>query len=183
MVIEAVSRAAREKVRGCPRCGRPVERGLRARWCSETCRVLDAQRRRWTAGGFSRYFPTRRVVHSTRITGSDRILAGGAGEGDGTWGSVRRCAAEGPGGPSRAGAGPEALWASDPEARRARTPWRVRCRRNAPEVVTDAGPGNRANTFLTDSRSTLDASLLLSLVHSWHSTESSGRALGWDTRI
>jgi hypothetical protein len=36
--------------RSCPRC-RPVERGLRAKWCSETCRVLDAQRRRWTEGG------------------------------------------------------------------------------------------------------------------------------------
>jgi endogenous inhibitor of DNA gyrase (YacG/DUF329 family) len=35
----------------CPRCGRPILRAPRAKWCSETCRVLDAQRRRWTAGG------------------------------------------------------------------------------------------------------------------------------------
>ena len=51
MVIEVVSQSTREKVRTCPRCGRSVERGPRAKWCSETCRVLDAQRRRWTAGG------------------------------------------------------------------------------------------------------------------------------------
>ncbi len=51
MVIEVVSQSTREKVRTCPRCGRSVERGPRAKWCSETCRVLDAQRRRWTGGG------------------------------------------------------------------------------------------------------------------------------------
>ncbi len=51
MVIEAVSQVTQRKVRPCPRCGRSVERGPRAKWCSETCRVLDAQRRRWTAGG------------------------------------------------------------------------------------------------------------------------------------
>ena len=47
----ASDRAELETVRVCPRCGKPVERGPRAKWCSETCRVLDAQRRRWTAGG------------------------------------------------------------------------------------------------------------------------------------
>ena len=39
--------------RTCPRCGRLIQKGPRAKWCSETCRVLDAQRRRWTAGGSS----------------------------------------------------------------------------------------------------------------------------------
>jgi endogenous inhibitor of DNA gyrase (YacG/DUF329 family) len=51
MVIEVLSQATRERMRACPRCGQSVERGPRAKWCSETCRVLDAQRRRWTAGG------------------------------------------------------------------------------------------------------------------------------------
>jgi endogenous inhibitor of DNA gyrase (YacG/DUF329 family) len=37
--------------RTCPHCGRLIRKGPRAKWCSETCRVLDAQRRRWTAGG------------------------------------------------------------------------------------------------------------------------------------
>jgi endogenous inhibitor of DNA gyrase (YacG/DUF329 family) len=37
--------------RSCPRCGRLIQKGPRAKWCSETCRVLDAQRRRWTARG------------------------------------------------------------------------------------------------------------------------------------
>jgi endogenous inhibitor of DNA gyrase (YacG/DUF329 family) len=47
----------------CPRCGRPIQKGPRAKWCSETCRVLDAQRRRWTAGG---YLNTSRSPESPR---------------------------------------------------------------------------------------------------------------------
>ncbi len=39
MVIEVVSQATRETVRACPRCGRSVERGPKARWCSDDCRV------------------------------------------------------------------------------------------------------------------------------------------------
>ncbi len=35
--------------RSCPRCGRPVERGPRAKWCSESCRVMSWQRRRQVA--------------------------------------------------------------------------------------------------------------------------------------
>ena len=50
--------------RTCPRCGRPVERGPRAKWCSETCRVLDAQRRRWTAG---EHCDTSRPAGSPRL--------------------------------------------------------------------------------------------------------------------
>ncbi len=66
MVIEVVSQVTRENVRACPRCGRSVKRGPRAKWCSETCRVLDAQRRRWTAGGSA--MPSRPAT-SSRVPG------------------------------------------------------------------------------------------------------------------
>jgi len=64
VVIEALSQVTQRKVRPCPRCGRSVERGPRAKWCSETCRVLDAQRRRWTAGEHS---------DTSRPSGSSRV--------------------------------------------------------------------------------------------------------------
>ncbi len=47
----------------CPRCGRAILRAPKAKWCSETCRVLDAQRRRWTAG---EYLNTSRSPESPR---------------------------------------------------------------------------------------------------------------------
>lgn len=53
MVIEAVSQAMREEVRACPRCGRSVERGPRAKWCSQTPRRLGAGRNGMTANGAS----------------------------------------------------------------------------------------------------------------------------------
>ena len=37
----------------CPRCGQPVRRGPRAKWCSETCRVRTWQERRQAYSGGS----------------------------------------------------------------------------------------------------------------------------------
>lgn len=37
---------ATNRMRLYPRCGRPLERGPRAKWCSESCRVRMRQERR-----------------------------------------------------------------------------------------------------------------------------------------
>lgn len=61
----------------CPRCGRPVERGPRARFCSETCRVRLWQERRLAASASHMTEPSamqRGVPQRAVITGPRAIL-------------------------------------------------------------------------------------------------------------
>ena len=58
--------------RSCPRCGRPVERGPRARWCSDSCKVLAWQERRGKSsgrtGGSSSTTPAAELQDNRKLT-------------------------------------------------------------------------------------------------------------------
>ncbi len=60
----------------CPRCGEPVRRGPRAKWCSETCRVrMWQERRQARQGGPERGRAPARSAEST-VTRNLRVVQG-----------------------------------------------------------------------------------------------------------
>ncbi len=45
-MMDTEMRVVLTAAKDCPRCGRPIRRGPKARWCSESCRVMAWQKRR-----------------------------------------------------------------------------------------------------------------------------------------
>lgn len=69
-LLPAPARAHTQE-RTCPRCGRPIERGPKAKWCSDDCRVRAWQEEHWMgkrAGKVQGYPPNLEMARSTVIT-------------------------------------------------------------------------------------------------------------------